>query len=104
VEGPQTVWRPPFKGQAGPRPKFAAKLRRCRYFEPRWPQIVITTPEPRWIESGGGGSGSEGGGGAGTTLEGTAGGTALMEGGGGGGSQIESGGGSPAGTEGGGGV
>jgi hypothetical protein len=102
AEGPQTVWRPPFKGQAGPRPRFAAKLRRGRYAQPPWPQVIITTPPPRWIESGGGGSAPEGGGGSGTTLEGGGGGTALTEGGGSGGGQIESGSGSPSGIEGGG--
>jgi hypothetical protein len=39
-QGPQTVWRPPFRGQAGARPRFAARLRRGRQFSPPWPQVA----------------------------------------------------------------
>lgn len=106
VEGPQTVWRPLFKGQAGPRPRFAAKLRRMRWFEPGWPQAqqFIGTP-PRWVEEAGSGSGlAEGGGGGVALLEGSGSGTGLAEGGAGSSGLAEGGGGGAGLVEGSGGV
>jgi hypothetical protein len=97
------VWRPGPVRQAGPRPRFAARLRRGRLHAPPWPQAAqFIGAVPRWVEGDGGGVTAEATGGGTGLVETVGGGTGLVETVGGGAGLVEGGGGGAGLVEGGG--
>jgi len=101
VQGPQTVWRPPWRPQAGARPRFAARLRRGRYQQPPWPQGVQAPLVRAWEGAGGSRDTHDAAGGLLATREGTGGQLAAHEATGGSGDGHEGSGGTATTWEGG---